>query len=182
MQQCASMARPSGAVQECGPAFIEILAKRQPESWYDLWQQIRYEKAPIQALVEDLWNPDLNQVTRDQIYEALKKYGKYAIPALLEALKLNDRNYENIEYEEDYPKIALVNIGDAAFDVLVKAIETPGSELARAAIKMLRMFGDDRAEPVLRRALEAKRGYESYIMEALVGIEQARHKNSPAQP
>jgi tetratricopeptide (TPR) repeat protein len=183
--------QPQLALQKCGPTFIARLAGHRPAPWYDLWNQMRREMAPIEALVEDLWSPDLernDEAARQPIYEALRKYGKEAIPALLNALALNDWNYESREQERRYPKIALVNIGDPAFEALENVIFSKGkidvqtefsSRLPRAAIKMLWMFGDERAEPVLRRALvDPAVKHKDYIEEQLDLIEFRKRKSA----
>jgi hypothetical protein len=157
ISRCRGIAHPSGVVDKCGVAFIARLSKKQPEPWYEVWQQMRRELAPIDALIEDLWDstlPGKPPNAAQTAYLELQKYGTQAIPALLDALDVNDRNAESIEYEQEYPKQALLNIGDPAFEAL-KTIIMSGVQkrLMRAAIKLICRFGDDRAEPVLHEAL-----------------------------
>lgn len=191
----ASHRKPQLALQKCGSAFIARLGEHQPASWYELWHSMRYELAPIEALVEDFWSADLaynDKAARQPIYEALRKYGKEAIPALLDALALNDWNEESREQERPYPKIALTNIGDPAFEALVEVIFSKGkielggkwaSRLPRAAIKMLYMFGDDRAEPILRRALaDPDVDDKPYIKEQLELIQWRNRKTTNIEP
>jgi len=185
--------KPQLALQKCGPVFIVRLGERKPANWSELWYQLRHQMAPIEALVEDLWSPDLeykNETLRQPIYDALREHGQEAIPALLNALAINDWNAESREQEVPYPKIALANIGVPAFEALESVIFSPpkikvcgnvDTRMGRAAIKMLWRFGDDRAEPVLRRALadpavRYKDYVKDYVKEELEHIELRRQR------
>jgi hypothetical protein len=188
--------RPHLAHNICGSAFIAKLKQREPLPWLELWDQMRHEMAPIEALVEDLWHPDLpyddDNDEREPIYEALKVYGADALPVLLNALALCDYNYESSDQEAPYHKRALVNIGTPAFDALAKAIFISGDDkmkatfaldastqeahrISRAAIKMLHMFGVERAEPVLRKALnDPAANYKDYIERELEWMDRKK--------
>ncbi len=101
----------------------------------------------INRLIKALWGNDAAKAIA-----SLKAIGEPALPALLVALKKDDRNAELIEWENGALRDAIIALGEPAFTALVQAL-SPGSGMARAAAKTLRRWGDPRAVDYLIAAM-----------------------------
>jgi len=102
----------------------------------------------IDELIEGLWSNDSENAIR-----SIKAIGESALPALLIALKKDDRNAEFVDFENGALRQAIIDIGEPAFQKLVEAL-TPGSDLVRAAAKTLKRWGDSRAVDYLIAAMQ----------------------------
>lgn len=150
IERCSKTSHYPGLAMTA-PRFLIELQRRTPAPWFELWKQLQQEVAPIESLIDQLADDD--DKLRDEAVEKLGKIGAPALPLLLEELKRNDRNEELSDYESGYPGKAMVAIGDPAFEALAEVLFTNKGGLARAAAKHLHWFGEDRAEPYLRKAL-----------------------------
>jgi HEAT repeat protein len=110
------------------------------------------EEWSVEELVEALWHDD--REVRTQAIEALGEIGEPAVPALLAALREDDRNYDLQCYENPDLRRAIVRVGEPAFRALL-AVLGPGSDMVRAAAKALQLFDDPRAvEPLISAMLD----------------------------
>src|SRR5437764_736405 len=93
----------------------------------------------IDELIKALWSKDSQNAIA-----SLKAIGEAALPALMVALKKDDRNSEHVGYENGSLRKAIIEIGEPAFEKLIEAL-APGSNMVRAAAKTLDRWGDKRA-------------------------------------
>lgn len=118
-------------------------------------------------LIQALW--DENEQVCKQAVETLVKIGEPAVPALLLALKNDDRTQETRHWENTYLREAVIRIGEPAFKMLVAALN-PHSDMVSVAAKSLALFKDPRAvEPLVTALLDEQvdiRG-KCYIIETL---------------
>lgn len=99
----------------------------------------------INQLREQLENG--NREECEQAAQALVEIGPVTIPALLLALKKNDRNSEWVEFESSEVKKALYDLGEPALLALLQVMKSV--EFGRPAVKLLTRFKDERVAPAL---------------------------------
>lgn len=158
------------------PMFIAELEKRDVKDWYRVWERVKHDAGPIDALVMQLWDVDNNK--RQQAIDALVQIGEPAIPSLLAALEKDDRNSEVIEYENKWLRSAIVALGKPAIIALSNGLYAK-TRLARASAKTLWQFDDPLAKESLQAALKSPDVMEHvrkyYIPESLQMIEYKRN-------
>ncbi len=87
---------------------------------------------------------------RVQAIQNWGQIGASAVPALLTALKKDDRDAEFSDFENPDLRKAIIHLGEPAFEALIKALQ-PDSDLGGAAAKTLALWGDVRAvEPLIQ--------------------------------
>lgn len=142
--------------QPAVPALIELLTAHrdggQDEEVDARWWAVRAlaefrgEEA-VKALIEALRDPEPS-VRQGAALALRKQAARQSVPALVAAL--DDPDYLTGHLSVD----ALVAVGEEAVPALMEVMET-GSHAARVnAVRALAMIGDQRAIPVLFKALE----------------------------
>jgi HEAT repeat protein len=104
----------------------------------------------IRQLIGSLWHAD--EQVRQQAIEALAEIGAPAVPALLVALRKDDRNSDLRGYENPVLREAICRVGEPAFQALL-ALLKPGNRMIRAAARTLPLFNDPRAVDPLISAM-----------------------------
>jgi hypothetical protein len=118
----------------------------------------------IDELIKALWSEDAGNAIA-----SIKAIGEAALPALLVALKKDDRNSEHAGYENGALRKAIIEIGEPAFQKLLEAL-APGSNMVRAAAKTLDRWGDKRAVDYMTKSMlndDVDLNGRCYIIEAL---------------
>ncbi len=162
------------------PMFIAELEKRDVKDWYRVWERVKHDAGPIDALVMQLWEVDDDKC--QQAVDTLVQIGEPAIPILLAALEKDDRNSEVIEYENEWLRSAIVALGKPAIIALSNGLYSK-TKLARASAKTLSRFDDPLAKESLQTALTSPDVMEHlrkyYIPESLQMIEyKSKHPKS----
>ncbi len=120
--------------------------------------------ASVDELIKALWGSEARSAA-----DAIRARGVDALPALLKALKEDDRNFEMRDYENGYLRSLIIDLGEPAFQALLQALQ-PRSNLVRAAAKTLKRWGDRRAVEHLVAAMldeHTDLNDNHYIIEAL---------------
>jgi HEAT repeat protein len=104
---------------------------------------------------------------RQAAAQALIKIGAPSIPYLLQAIAVNDCSEEMIAFENRLLRQVYVQIGEPAFQAVIKALHTHDHK--RAMVKLLTLFKDARAVPVLIEWVlrEPGQGARLYAIDAL---------------
>jgi len=105
------------------------------------------QNSSISELIKMLWSREAPRAA-----EVIRNSGVEALPDLMEVLRKDDFGSEMSGYENGYIRDLIIDIGEPAFQELVRALQ-PESDMIRAAAKTLKKWGDKQAVDYLISAM-----------------------------